>query len=236
MEGAVMTPAKYARIAGALYLVPMLLAPFSMMYVPGLIIAANDATATASNMISHEGLFRLAMISDALIFLTEIALTAVLYVALRPAGPALSLTAMLARIVMTVLQGVNLLLCMVALSSPSSALLVLGVKAQSVHVWELAFGLHCVAVGVLVFRSGFAPKVFGVLMALAGVGYFMNGAGSFALPSLASFSAGFVGVAALVGEVPFVFWLLIRGVDEKRYEHAHEMGLVGDGAERGRVR
>lgn len=212
MEGTVMTTTRYARIAGVLYLVPMLLAPFSMMYVPGLIVAPNDAATTASQLINHETLFRLGMISDAIIFLT-----AVLYVALRPAGPALSLTAMLARIVMTVLQGVNLLLCMVALSSPASALLVLGVKAQSVHVWELAFGLHCIAVGVLVFRSGFAPKVFGVLMTLAGVGYFLNGAGALALPSLATFLAAFVGIAALVGEVPFVFWLLIRGVDEKRY-------------------
>lgn len=226
MEGTVMNTARYARIAGVLYLVPMLLAPFSMMYVPGLIIAPNDAALTASQLINHETLFRLGMISDALIFLTEIVLTAVLYVALKPAGPALSLTAMLARIVMTVLQGVNLLLCMVALSVPSSALLVLGVKAQSVHVWELAFGLHCIAVGVLVFRSGFAPKIFGALMTLAGVGYFLNGAGALALPSLATFLAAFGGVAALVGEVPFVFWLLIRGVDEKRYG-AHVGAGVG---------
>lgn len=217
MEGAVMNTARYARIAGLLYLVPMLLGPFSMMYVPGLIIAPNDAALTASRLISHESLFRLGMISDAIIFLTEIALTAVLYVALRPAGPALSLTAMLARIVMTVLQGVNLLLCMVALSSPASALLVLGIKAQSVHVWELAFGLHCIAVGVLVFRSGFAPKIFGVLMAIAGLGYTLNGGGALALPSLATLLASVVAVAAIVGEVPFVFWLLVRGVDEKRY-------------------
>ncbi|PZR03923.1 MAG: DUF4386 domain-containing protein [Archangium gephyra] len=217
MEGTVMTTTRYARLAGLLYLVPMFLGPFSMMYVPGLIIAPDDAATTASNLINHETLFRLGMLSDAVIFLVEIALTAVLYVALRPAGAALSLTAMLARIVMTVLQGVNLVLCMVALSAPASALLVLGIKAQSVHVWELAFGLHCLAVGVLVFRSGFAPKVFGALLSLAGVGYFLNGAGALALPQLATFLAAFVGIAAVVGEVPFVFWLVIRGVDEQRY-------------------
>lgn len=215
-----MTTARYARLAGVLYLLPMLLGPFSMLYVPSVILVPNDAAATAAALLRHEALFRLGLISDAAIFLAELALTAVLYVALRPAGRALALTATLARSAMTVLQGVNLVLCLAALQVPASALLLLGVKAQSVHVWELAFGLHCALVGVLVFRSGFAPRAFGALMVVAGFGYTLDGAGALALPSLAPALAGVVAVTALVGEVPFVFWLLVRGVDERKYVHA----------------
>src|SRR4051794_39438282 len=103
------TPRATARMAGLLYLIPMFCGPFSMMYVPSAIIVPGDASATASRLLASESLFRLGMLSDAAIILSEVALTALLYVLLRPAGRALALTATFARLAMTVLQGVNLL-------------------------------------------------------------------------------------------------------------------------------
>ncbi len=206
-----------ARLAGLLYLVPMLLAPFSMMYVPSVIVVAGDAAATAQNLASSTSLFRLGIAADVLVVLSEIALTAVLYVVLAPAGRALALTATFARLAMTVLQAVNVLVLLVVLQLPSSSLLLMNVHEQCVHVWELLFGLHCLTVGALVFRSGYFPRVFGGLMALAGLGYFLNGMGNVLAPEHAPLFASLVGVAAMVGEVPFVFWLLFRGLDDARY-------------------
>lgn len=206
-----------ARIAGLLYLVPMLLAPFSMMYVPSVIVVAGDAVATAQNLASSQSLFRLGIAADVLVVLSEIALTAVLYVVLRPAGHALALTATFARLAMTVLQAVNVLVLLVVLQVPTSSLVLMNAHEQCVHVWELLFGLHCITVGVLVFRSGYFPRVFGALMGLAGLGYSLNGMGNVLAPANAPLFASIVAVAALIGEVPFVFWLLFRGLDDTRY-------------------
>lgn len=181
--------ASHARLAGVLYLVPMFLGPFSMMYVPSKIVVPADASATAANLLTSATLFRLGMLSDAVIVLSEIALTAVLYLVLRPAGKALALTAALARLAMTVLQAANLVPLLAAITlvsgaAPSAlgvdqvhalALLSLRVHDLGVHVWEILFGLHCLLVGVLVFRSGFLPRAFGVLMGIASFGYALNG-------------------------------------------------------------
>jgi len=224
-----------ARLAGLLYLIPMFLGPFSMMYVPSVIVAPGDAATTMAQLLASESLFRIGMLSDALIVLSELALTAVLYFLLRPAGRTLALTAMLARLGMTVLQAANLLPELAALELAHAAgtsaaggiepgqaaelvLFSLRLHDLAALVWQILFGLHCAVVGVLVFRSGFFPRVLGALMAIAAVGYTLNGLGNLVLPSSAPTFAAIVGLTALVGEVPFVFWLLIKGVDEARWQ------------------
>ena len=230
------SPTTTARVAGLLYLLVALVAPFSMMYVPSVILVPGDAMATASHLVASESLFRLGLLGDASVVLLEVVLTAVLYAVLRPAGRTLALVATFARLGMTVVQGVNLIPSLAALELMSGApylsgldagqaealaLFALQLHAQSVHVWEVFFGLHCFIVAALVFRSGYFPRVFGPLMALAALAYSANGVGNLLVPESAPMLASFVGIAAIAGELPFVFWLLIKGVDEKRW-HAAE--------------
>lgn len=218
----------HARLAGLLSLVPLFLGPFSMMYVPSVVLVPGDAGATAAHLQASESLVRLGLASDALIGLTEVALTVVLYTLLRPAGRVLALTAMAARLAMTVLQGANLVPLLAALrlvtgGSPGPAfdlgqtqalaLLCLDAHALGVHVWELFFALHCLSVGVLVFRSGYFPRALGVLMGLASVGYGLNGFGHLVAPAGAPLYAAVVAATSVVGEVPFIVWLLFKGVD-----------------------
>lgn len=224
----------HARTAGLLYLVPMFLGPFSMMYVPSKITVAGDAAATAANLVGSEALFRLGMVADAGIVVSEVALTAVLYFLLAPAGRTLALTAALARIGMTVLQAANIvpLLAAVALVTDEvpagfdlvqvqgMALLSLRFHDLGVHVWEVLFALHCVLVGVLVYRSGFLPRPFGVLMGVAAFGYALNGLGNLVAPEGAPAFAAIVGLTAVFGEVPFVLWLVFKGADETRWRAA----------------
>ena len=53
---------KAARIAGAIYLSMVFTGPFSLIYVPNKLIVRGDATATASNILAHETMFRLAIL------------------------------------------------------------------------------------------------------------------------------------------------------------------------------
>ena len=224
--------APHPRLAGLLYLVPMFLGPFSMMYVPQAIVVPGDAAATAAHLVASEGLFRAGMLSDAVIVLSELALTSVLYSLLRPAGRTLALTATFARLAMTVLQAANLVPQLAALQLITAgdeslaafdvvqrqalALFALSVHDAGMRVWEILFALHCALVGVLVFRSGLFPRAFGPLMGLAALGYALEGVGHVVAPHMGALFASVVGITALVGEVPFVLWLVFRGVGARR--------------------
>src|SRR6267142_6792039 len=70
---------KAARIAGAVYLSMVLTGPFSLIYDPGKLIVRGDATATASNVLNHELLFRLWIIGDLWTHIIFICLGVTLY-------------------------------------------------------------------------------------------------------------------------------------------------------------
>jgi hypothetical protein len=89
--------------------------------------------------------------------------------------------------------------------------------------WELSlsvFGLHLFILGILVFGSGERlPRVLGILVIAAGVGYLVDGWGTLLVPN---YSLG-VGTYTFVGEALLIFWLLwkgIRGVDTSNHRHA----------------
>src|SRR5437764_1270488 len=98
-----------ARITAVLTLIMAVLAGFSMMYVPSTLIVPGDAAKTASNILASEGLFRLGIVSDALVFLIEIVLVVLLYVLVKPVSRTLSQVAAFSRLAMTVIQGINVL-------------------------------------------------------------------------------------------------------------------------------
>ena len=62
---------KIARVAGLLYLIIAIAAPFSMLHVPSALIVARDAAATANNIMASESLFRIGFVSDSVVFLGE---------------------------------------------------------------------------------------------------------------------------------------------------------------------
>lgn len=209
-------------MAGLLYLVPMFCGPFSMMYVPSVITVPGDPAATASHLLASQWLFRMGLLSDMAIVLSEVALTAVLFVLFRRVSLTLAVVAALARLAMTVVQAVNLLPELAAMKlvagagplSPEADALVymlLDLHAMGTHVWEPLFGLHCLVLGVLVWRSADVPRIFGAGLVLAAFGYTLNGLGNLAAPEHATSFAAIVGLTAVLGEVPFVLWLLVRG-------------------------
>ena len=57
-----------ARIAGLLYLLLVPLGIFGMLFVGSMLVVPGNAAATASNIMASEGLFRLGMVSDTVVF------------------------------------------------------------------------------------------------------------------------------------------------------------------------
>jgi hypothetical protein len=228
------SPLIYARIAGLLVLVLVVLGPFSQLYVPSTLIVPGDATATADNIRASGWVLRLGIVSDSLIFLIEIVVTVLLYVLLRPVSRTLSLVLAFARLAMAVIQGINLLPYFTALLLLSGAgylrvfepdqldalaLLFLNAHQYVVYIWEIFLGLHLFVLAYLIFKSGYFPRILGVLMVLPSLGYLTHGYGSFLFPNYEEIFSGVVGVGAVIGELPFFLWLLIKGVNVQQWHN-----------------
>lgn len=86
-----------------------------------------------------------------------------------------------------------------------------------VYIWEIFLGLHLFVLAYLIFKSGYFPRILGILMVLPTLGYLTHGYGSILFPNYEEIFALVVGVGAVFGELPFFLWLLIRGVNVQRY-------------------
>ena len=231
MEGKLNSIKKTARIAGLLTLMIVVFAPFSMLYVPSVLIVPGDAATTANNIIASEGLFRLSMVSDSVVFLIEIVLTVLLYVLLKPVSKTLSLVAAFARLAMTVIQGINLFNYFFVLLLLSGAgyvtvfapdqlqalvLLFLNAHQSVVLIWGLFFSLHLLVLGYLVYQSGYIPKLLGILLIIASLSYLTQSFGNILLPKYEELFAS-VGFLSII-EVAFPVWLLIKGVNVEEWK------------------
>jgi hypothetical protein len=74
------------------------------------------------------------------------------------------------------------------------------------------FGVYCLLIGYLVFRSTFLPRILGVLMAFGGLGWL-----TFISPSLAQSLSPYNMAPGILGEGVLTLWLLIMGVNVQRW-------------------
>ena len=82
------------------------------------------------------------------------------------------------------------------------------------HINSLVFfGVYCLLIGCLIFRSTFLPRILGVLMAIGGLGWL-----TFVSPQLAEYLSPYNLAPGIVGEGALTFWLLVAGVNEQRWK------------------
>lgn len=222
-----------ARAAGLLYLAIFILVPLSFLVGRSGVPAAGDAAETVAGIVATESLFRIGMAVETLVFFVEIVLAAILYVLLRPVNQPLSLAAAFARLAEAIVQGVNLItsaliLLLVGGASyltafepdqlAALAMLFLDANAFVILLWGLFFGFHLLLLGYLVYKSGFWPRVLGILLMLGSLGYLTQSYGHIVVPQYDSLLSTVVMVLAVPGELAFAVWLLWKGVDVERWE------------------
>jgi len=221
---------KLARVAGLLYLIIIIAGIFAEFFVRQSLIVPGDALATANNIMASEGLFRLGIAADLIMIIADVALALVLYVLFRPVSNALSLLAAFFRLAQAVVLGLNLLNLFFVLQLLSGAdyLAVLGadqlpafsmlfLDAHSIgySLGLVFFGINLLILGYLVFKSGYFPKILGILLLAASLGYLLDSFAKVLLPNYASYAPIFdlaVFTPAFIAELSFTLWLLIKGV------------------------
>ena len=216
-----------ARITGFLYLLIIICAGYSQGFVRESLIVFDDAIVTAENILSKEGLFRLALVADLIAFLLDAVVAILLYQLLKPAGETLAMIATTFRLLAhPAIASINLLNHMMALEvlksdhemefaalqTPSLAMTFLEAHRTGYLIAGAFFGIHCLLLGFLIYRSGKMPQVFGFLMIGAAMGYTMESFGNFLFPGNETWLAWTVGLSAAMGEVGLTFYLIIKGV------------------------
>jgi hypothetical protein len=222
------SPRLKARIAGALSLLTILTGVFAQMYVSGRLVVDGDAAATAANILTHKSWFQLGFTVYLVEMACQIAMTAVFYDLLKPAGKGVSLVAAflgLAGCVIKTFSRLFYIAPLFILGGPhylsvfsldqlqALALLFLKVNDHGAGIALAFFGFYAVLKGYLIVRSTFLPRILGVLSVLAGLGLL-----TFLSPTLGYRLFPYVAALGLLGAAPQIFWLLVFGVNEQRWK------------------
>lgn len=218
---------KTARLAGLLYLLSSLPAPFALIYVPGKLFVRGDAGATADRLRASETLLRTGFGAELLSTITFIFVALVLYRLFKPVSERHAL-AMLVLILLSVPisfvnvlndvaalyfaggAGANFLSVFDAHQRDALAYLFLRVHGNGYSLAQIFWGLWLFPFGICVMRSGFIPRFLGVLLMIAGVGYVADSFARLVLPQYAD-AVGRVATITNFAELPIIFWLLIWG-------------------------
>jgi Domain of unknown function (DUF4386) len=226
------SPRLEARIAGALYLLVILLGGFAEIGVRQGLVIDGDPAATAHAIMTHASLFRLGFAAEMMTNLVAVPLTLIFYRLLAPVGRFWVLLAVVLDLTQNTINAVNAWTQFAPLTllsgSPDLAAIPHGELAALARLalrWHdvgfdiglTFFGCGLLIYGVLIFRSGFFPRFLGVLYGLAGACYLANSCAYFFAPQLLSI---YLLLPCLVGEGALALWLLIVGLNETKWRAA----------------
>jgi hypothetical protein len=237
------SPQVAARIGGVLYLIIIGAGIFIEAAVRDKLIVSGDAAATAGNIMASQLVWRVSVAGELTAQVCAVALALVFYVLLRPVSRNLALLALFFNLVSIAIEVANSLNLFAALfllgsaeylkafdSSQLHALSYLSLKAQGYGfgISLVFFGCECLVLGYLIFRSGYLPKILGVLMQIAGVCYLINSFALFLSPAFENLIFPAVLVPPFVGESSLCLWLIVKGVNVakwgERMAAAHQVG------------
>lgn len=224
------SPVVRARVAGLLALVVLVAGSFAS-FVDGRLVVPGDAAATARNIVASEGLFRLGFVSGLVMYTVFIFYAWVLYELLRPvdrnhavvmlvlalAGVPIAMLNQIHRsAALLLLGGADVSTLFTADQANAQVMLLLGLHRHGNLVAVIFWGLWLFPLGSLVYRSGFLPRILGVLLMIGCFGWLLVFVQRFLLPGLEALA--YSRYAAHVAELSFMLWLLIKGVDIEGWE------------------
>jgi hypothetical protein len=208
-----------ARLAGLFYLVIIVTGLGAELGLRGPLIDLGDADATAAAILAAPGQFRLAIAADLVMALSDAGLAILLYLIFRSMAPGLALSAMVFRLIQTVLIAASLMAMLTAwlvltradglADAPTLALVFLDLHAHGYDLGLVFFGVNSLIMGLLVWRSGLFAKAFGAGLAAAGIVYLIGSGLRFFAPDLSPVFMPAYGLTILA-ETAFCLRLLLQ--------------------------
>jgi hypothetical protein len=212
------------RGAGALYFLFAMVAIFGEFLLPTAVVP-GDAAATARNIAAAEGTYRLGILTGFVTLVLFIFLVASLYnllkdvdrtqallmVLLVSVGVAVALANLLHKFApLVLLSGADYLSVFTKPQLEALALGFLRLHSNGAAIANAFWGLWLFPFGILVINSRLFPRLLGLLLLIAGFAYLTTSVTTIAWPAYRQVVSQ-VMMPLYFGEVPIIFWLLIRG-------------------------
>ena len=224
------TNKKTARIAGFLYLGYIIFTAIALVVGRKGIIVDGDAAATAANIIAKGMRFRIGFVSDAVAGVLFLLAAWALYVLLKPVNKNVALLFLLLNLGGVAVQCINMLNLFSAVlllsgadylrvfqpgQLQAQAMLFINLYENGFMIAQLFYGAWLFPLGFLVFKSGYLPRILGIVLMVECFGWLMRPFQFFLFPSYEvisylSFAIGFI------GEFSLTLWLLIMGAKDQK--------------------
>lgn len=221
----------YSRAAGVLLILSMIGGYFGEIHVPSMIVT-SDAATTATQLRQNDDLFRLGFAAYLVEAFSDLVLAWLLYVLLKPVHRDLALLSAFFGIVSMTLFAVMKMLYfsgpifltgreyLTAFSPAQLEALTrvfLGLYGYLSGLFALFYGTAWILRGYLTFRSGYLPRFLGVLMVIAGLGFFTKNIMKLLAPA---YSSDLLLAPMFLNVVVLAIWMLIKGVDQAKWNSA----------------
>jgi hypothetical protein len=222
---------KTAKIAGVLYLLLIMFGIIAQVIRSNLIVPA-DVTATASNIMASGEMIRISFMSDLLMTTFYFLWGLALYVLLKPVNKNIAMLMALINFVGAPIMAINMLNQFAALHLLSGAdylkvfpadqlqamaMFFLNMQNYGYLIAAISLGSYLLPLGYLIFKSGYFPRMFGVLYIMLGFCTLVDFFIQFLFPKYADISMLLLYPGALV-EISFCLWLLIKGANVHQVE------------------
>jgi hypothetical protein len=222
------TNKKTARIAGAFYLL-FIVATAIANAIRTKFIVDGDAIATARNIQDSEMLFRFGFLSDILAGVLFLLAAWALYVLLKPVNKNIALLFLvlnLGGVAVQCLNMLNLFSAVLLLSGaeyltifqPNQlqvlAMLFLNLHESGFMIAQFFFAAWLFPLGYLVFRSGYLPRILGIVVMVECFAWLLYPLQFFLFPSV--FIAYLSSAIGFIGEFSLTLWLLIMGAKDQK--------------------
>jgi hypothetical protein len=223
---------RYARVAGVAMLLSIVFGTIGEAYLPSKIIVDGDAAATARNIIAHPQMFRVNFATYMVEGICDVLLCVVWYIVLKPVDRNLALISAffgLVSMVMfavaqsaffssaLVLRDAGGMTAFTMAQRETMALLGARVATSIAGMFLIMYGIATVIRGYLIAKSGYLPRILGILFAIGGIGFILRTTTYLLAPSL---SSPFLLMPMALGGIPLMFWMLFKGVNTERLARA----------------
>ncbi len=217
------------RFAGLLYVLISIPGVIGLMYVPSKLIVHGNATATANNIAASETLFRAGIACNLIGQILFMWVAPALYDLLKEVNhrqasvmfglimvsiPIALLNEVNAMAALILVRGADFLSVFEKPQRDALAMLFLNLHSRGLSIAAIFWGLWLFPLGLLVYRSGFIPRILGIVLMLNCFAYVTDSFTSLLLPQYGQIVSRWMAPFNF-GEVVFMFWLLIMGAGPK---------------------
>jgi hypothetical protein len=223
-----LTVSRFARVAGVAMLLSVIFGSLGEMILPGKIVVARDAAATAANILAHPTLFRLTFAAYLVEGICDVALCVFFYILLKPVDRNLALLSAffgLASMVIYAVSESSFFVASLVLGDSGgmgaftpdqrNALAFLAIRISGTIGWLFLclYGIASMLRGYLIARSTYLPRILGILLIIGGAGFFLRSASYLLAPK---YSSPLLLMPMALAGIPMTLWLLFRGIDPER--------------------